>query len=157
MKKQVIRYGMLLSLTTMVYFLVTNFLSISGNELVGWLGYVPYMAFIYIGQKNNNKVFHKYTSRFFFGVSISIMAALLSSSFMFIYLIYIDDLMVKTVVENQINILDKTDMNYKQSVLRIKAIITPLFYLKFGTIAGVVIGTLISAITAIFTKAKKGI
>jgi len=154
MKKQIIRYSSILSVSTIIYFLITNFLNVSGSELAGWMGYLPYMIVIYIGQKNNNKTLSSYKSRLFFGIFISMIAALISSLFMFIYLTYIDDLMVRTVIENQIDILDKNDINYDQSITRIKAIITPLFYFKFGVIVGIVIGTIISAITAIFTKVK---
>ncbi|NAY93134.1 DUF4199 family protein [Muricauda sp. JGD-17] len=142
-----------MSIATIIYFLLTNLLGVSGTEWAGWLGYTPYLIVIFIGQKNLDKVYQtSYKSRFFFGALISLLAAMVSSLFMYVYLTYIDDLMVRTVVENAINTLDKEDANYTQLVVKIKEGITPLFYLKFGTLAGIVVGILVSAATAIFTR-----
>ncbi len=150
--KLVFKFGIILSAITILYFLVTNLLGVSGTESAGWIGYLPYLIIIIYAFKTID--LKSYLRRFTFGAKISLIAAIASSLFMYLYLTYIDDLMVRTVVENQIAMVDKNDPTYNDKVIRLQEGITPLFYLKFGIIAGVLIGTIISAVTALFIKVK---
>ncbi|UII81124.1 DUF4199 domain-containing protein [Flagellimonas sp. CMM7] len=154
-RKPVAKFGVLLSIILITYFLITNLIGISGSNLVGWLGYLPYAFIVYFGLIKSEDLYERYKTRFLFGVLVSLIGAVLSSIFMFVYLKYVDDLMIRTAVETQISSLDSSSESYKEMVSKIKLAITPTFYLIFGVISGSVIGTIISALIPLLLKKQK--
>ncbi|WP_396590152.1 DUF4199 domain-containing protein [Allomuricauda sp. R78024] len=154
MMKKAITYGLILSLVCILYFTIFNFFGISGENLVGWLSYLPYPIIIYLGLHNNKSSISTYKNKFLFGLFVSIIGALLGSLFMYFYLIHIDDLMIRTAVENQINSLDPSGVDYYETIQKIRSMVTPSFYLKFGTVSGIIIGAVISAVAPLFVNTK---
>ncbi|MDC6366843.1 MULTISPECIES: DUF4199 domain-containing protein [Flavobacteriaceae] len=148
-------FGALLGVVSIAYFLCTNLLGISGNELVGWLGYVPYILMIYWGLVESKALYENYGSRFLFGVLVSFIGSIVGSLFMYLYLIYVDDLMIRNAIENQIVSLDSNSADYEMLVAKIKTVVTPTFYLIFGIVSGLLIGTLISAIMPLVIISRK--
>lgn len=154
-RKPVAKFGGLLSIILITYFLITNLIGISGSNLVGWLGYLPYAFIVYFGLLKTKSLYQRYRTRFLFGVFVSLIGAVLGSIFMFVYLKYVDDLMIRTAVETQISSLDSSSEDYKEMVSKIRSAITPTFYLIFGVISGSVIGTIISALIPLLLKKQK--
>ncbi len=152
--KEVATYGAVLSILCMIYFVVTNLLGVSGTEVAGWSGYAPYLVVLVIGFLRHDPPLDNYGKRFLFGISITGLAAIASSVFMYLYLILIDDLMVRTVVDNKIAALDRHAPDFSLQAEGIRQTITPLLYLKFGTIVGLIIGTILTTITALFVKPR---
>ena len=149
MKHKTIKFGILLGSISILYFLVTNLLGISGDEAVGWLGYLVYLIVIYLGVKANLGTLTTFWAKFKFGVIISILGSLVSSLFMYLYLTYVDDLMIQTVLDKQEAILRAEGDSYAEKMEILKSSVTPRFYLIFGSIAGTLIGSILSVVSAL--------
>ncbi|WP_299117470.1 DUF4199 domain-containing protein [uncultured Winogradskyella sp.] len=146
MKKQIIKYSCILSSICILYFISTNLLGISGDEIIGWFGYLPYIFVIYFGINLSPILFSTYKSKFMFGTKVGGIGAIVSSLFMFVYLKFVSNLMIETVIKNQIALLDPSSSSYETTVETITNTITPNFYLIFGIIVGIILSLIFSSI-----------
>ncbi len=154
-RNQIIKYGTILSIVCILYFITTNILGYSGTQLAGWMGYLPYLIVIAYGIKKHTPRLTNYKTKFLFGISISLIAAVVSSVFMYFFLILISDAMVVAVVESEIATLDKNAPNYMEMEQQIRSSITPFSYLLFGIIVGAVMGLIMSLIAPLLVYTKK--
>lgn len=154
-RDQIIKYGTILSIVCILYFINTNILGYSGTQLAGWLGYLPYLIVIIYGIKKHIPVLTTYREKFLFGISISLIAAIVSSVFMYFFLLTISDAMVVAVIENEIAMLDKNDPNYTEMVEQTKNAITPFSYLIFGIVVGAIMGLIMSLIAPLIPLKNK--
>ena len=147
-------FGALLAIVLIVYFLSTDLFGISENEWVGWLGYILYVIMIYWGLTKSETSYENYRSRFLFGTLVSVIGTIVGCLFMYLYLTYVDDLMIRNAIENQINSPDSNNADYEVLVAKTKRGVTATFDLIFGIVSGLLIGTLISALMPLAIKAK---
>lgn len=153
--KAITKYGGILTIVLIGYFLTTNLIGVSGNSAIGWLTYIFYAFVIFYGLSKSRETLESYREKFLFGVLVSAIGAILSSIFMFIYLKFVDDLMIRTAIANEIGNLDSNSATYEQTVEALKTAITPAFYLLFGMISGTVIGSILSLLMPLTIKKVK--
>lgn len=151
----IIKYGTILSIICILYFISTNILGYSGTQLAGWLSYLPYLIVIIYGIRKHISDFSSYKSKFLFGLSITLIAAVVSSVFMYFFLLVVSDAMIVAVIESEVAMLDKNAPDYLTRIEQIKNGITPFSYLIFGTVVGAIMGLIMSLIAPLFVRAKK--
>ena len=150
MSRLAARYIVILTGLNVVYFIGANQLGIAGTQAAGWSTYVLYFLVIFVALKSQKQILAKYWRRVLFGSVISLGGAVASAFFMYLYLSYFDDLMICTAVEDAMAALDPGHTDYDVQVQSIRATITPGFYFAFGSIAGTLIGVVISLFAAGF-------
>ncbi len=158
--KTVLKYSAGLTAASIAYFILMNIVGLSGNNTAGWLGYVPYAVFVYLIQnqiKRQQDGSLSFAQGWLYATIVCVVAAVLSSLFMFSYVSLIsDEMIVRTIEELTQSYIDSgmTGLILAEKIEAAEKIVTPKFFLIFGSLAGTVIGVLVSAISAFFMRSK---
>ncbi len=154
-----IRYGLLLSAIAIAYFLTTNFYRVSGQDLYGWLGNLifPVGIGIHLGLAKRQSPF-TFLQGLKAGIVVSAVVAVASSLFMFLYLSFVSDFMIQNAIEIQTRSMLASDISideFHANVNKLKANLTPTFYLLFGIVSSLIIGALSSLVLSGILATKK--
>ena len=157
--KVALKHGLILGLISIIYFIVINFLGEAGKGGVwSYLGIIFSIGVIYLGHKafkDEGDGFMSYKQGLGIGTLISLYAAILSSIFTFIYVSFVDDLMLQNIREQNIAEMEARGLSPAQidQAMQFSSIfMSPGFILIMGVIMGTLLGFILSLVIGAITK-----
>jgi hypothetical protein len=156
-----IRYGLILSLISIIYFLVMTMLSINMTEGPGrWLSMVFTLAVLYMAHqyfKENGDGFMEYGQ----GIGIAFWLGLVSSAiysvFFYVYIKFIDSSFLDMIRDQQLEQFEARGMSDEQIEQAMKfanMFTSPEALVGFSLFGGVFFTIIIALIVTIFTQKK---
>ena len=156
-----IRFGLILSIVSIAYFLILTTLGINSSQGVwSWLMYLVYAGFIFLAQKyfkDNGDSFMSYGQ----GIGISFWLGLISTVvymvFFYIYVKFIDAGFIQMIKDAQLEQMQSRGMRDEQidQAMSISGkFMTPEVFLISGLIIGILGMVVIGLIVTIFTQKK---
>ena len=153
-----LRYGIILGLIMIVYSLILQFIGLATNN---WASAVSYI-FLIVGMVMAHKAFKEGGDGFMsigqglgIGTLISLIAAVLSSIFTYIYISFIDDSMLTVIREKQIEQMESQGMDdaqIEQAMEFASMFSSPAALVVMGIIFITFFGFILSLIISLFTK-----
>ena len=157
--KVALKYGLILGLLSIVYFLVLSFAGVLGKTQVwSYLGIIFTIAVIYLAHKafkEEGDGFMSYSQGLGIGTLICLYSSILSSIFTFVYISYVDDTMIQNIREKSIADLEARGMSpaqIDQTMGFSETFMSPGIMLIMGIVGGVLIGFIVSLIVSAITK-----
>jgi O-antigen ligase len=157
--KVAMKYGLILGLLSIVYFLVLSFAGVLGKTQVwSYLGIIFTIAVIYLAHKafkEEGDGFMSYSQGLGIGTLICLYSSILSSIFTFVYISYVDDTMIQNIREKSIADMEARGMSpaqIDQAMGFSETFMSPGFMLIMGIVGGVLIGFIVSLIVSAITK-----
>ena len=153
-----LRYGLILGLLSIVFSLILQMTGMATNNWLGSIGYIFFIVVIVLAHKafkEGGDGFMSIGQGIGIGTLLSLIGGTLSSIFTFLYLKFVDDSMLQTIREKQIEGMEAQGMDDAQidQAMEIAAKFSgPVAILIIGIIGSVFIGFIISLIVALFTK-----
>lgn len=156
-----IRYGLILGVISIAYFVVLSATGVSMTEGFGrWGGLVFTIVIFFLAHKYFKENGDGYMS-IGQGVGIafwtSLVSAVISNAFTFIYVKFIDESFIQVLKDKQYDeFVQKgmSDAQIDQAVNMSAAFMTPTMIAIFGLIGGIIIGLIIGLIISLFTQKK---
>ena len=156
-----IRYGIIMSAISIVYFLVLTFASVDMTSGIGrWSSIIFYIVVIYLAHKNFKDSGDSYMS-YGQGMGITFWLSLISSViysiFFYVYIKFIDNSFVQAIKDKQIEEMQAkgmSDEQVDQAMSFAGAFMTPEAMLIFGLIGGIIFIVICGLIITIFTQNK---
>jgi ABC-type dipeptide/oligopeptide/nickel transport system permease component len=157
-----VRYGLILSLISIIYFLVMSMMNINMVEgPARWLSLVFTAVLIFLAHKyykDNGDSYMSYGQ----GVGIAFWTTLVStviySIFFYVYVKFVDSSFMDMIREQQIEQMEArgmSDEQIEQAMKFAEAFTSPEALLGFGIFGGVLGGVIIGLIVTIFTQNKR--
>ncbi|HEX9648956.1 MAG TPA: DUF4199 domain-containing protein [Cyclobacteriaceae bacterium] len=157
--KVAMKYGLILGLLSIVYFLVLSFADVLGkSNLWNYLGIIFTIAVIYLAHKTFKEEgdgFMSYGQGLGIGTLTSLYSAILSNIFTFVYLSYVDDTMIQNIREKSISDMEARGMSQgqiDQAMGFSETFMSPGFLMIMGILGGVLIGFIVSLLVSAITK-----
>lgn len=153
-----LRYGLILGLLSIVFGLILQMTGQATNNWLSSIGYIFFIAVIVLAHKafkEGGDGFMSIGQGIGIGTLLSLIGGTMSSIFTFIYLKFVDDSMLQTIREKQIEGMEAQGMDDAQidQAMEIASKFSgPVAILIIGIIGSVFIGFIISLIVALFTK-----
>jgi hypothetical protein len=153
-----LRYGLILGLLSIVFGLI---LQMTGQATNNWLSSIGYIIFIVViilahkAFKEGGDGFMSIGQGIGIGTLLSLIGGTLSSIFTFLYLKFVDDSMLQTIRDKQIEGMEAQGMDDAQidQAMEIAGKFSgPVAILIIGIVGSIFIGFIISLIVALFTK-----
>jgi tetrahydromethanopterin S-methyltransferase subunit G len=156
-----IRYGLILGVISIAYFVTLSALGVSMTEGFGrWGGLVFTIAIIFLAHKYFKENGDGYMS-IGQGVGIafwtSAISAVISNVFTFIYVKYVDEGFIQALKDQQYDQFVEqgmSDAQIDQAMEMSAAFMTPTMIAVFGLVGGIIIGLIIGLIISLFTQKK---
>ncbi|MFY0605066.1 MAG: DUF4199 domain-containing protein [Cyclobacteriaceae bacterium] len=158
MKSVAIKYGVINGIIAIAYFLVLDFTGNAGNQGLSMVGLLFTAIVMFLAQKEfirDGDGFMNYGQGLGLGTLLSLVSAIISSIFTYIYISYINDSFLDTMKEQQIVAMEEqgmSDAQIEQALKMSESFSGPTAILIFGIIGGVFFGFIISLIVSAITK-----
>ena len=152
------RYGLILGLVLVVFSLILQMTGLAANNWISSISYIFIIAGIVMAHKafkDGGDGYMTMGQGLGIGTLLSLIAGVLSSVVVFIYIKFIDDSMIQLIQEKQIEALEKQGMDdaqIEQAMKMAGAFTGPVAILIFGIIGTVVVGFILALIISLFTK-----
>lgn len=155
------RYGVILSVISIVLFLGMTFADVDMTQGIGrWVSIPVYLVVIYLAQKyymDNGDGFMSYGQ----GMGVTWWLGLISSAiytvFFYIYIKFIDGSFVETIKQRQMDQMAERGMSEEQidqAMSFAGAFMTPEAMFIFGLVGGIIFILICGLIVTIFTQKK---
>ncbi|MCU0396638.1 MAG: DUF4199 domain-containing protein [Cyclobacteriaceae bacterium] len=156
-----IRYGLILALVSVIYFLVLTIMNVDMTSGIGrWASILFYVAGIFLAHKyfkDNGSGFMSYGEGIGISFWIGLLSSVISSLFTYIYIKFIDSSFVEMIKEKQIEEMQARGMSDEQIDQGMKfaeMFMSPEAILIFGIIGGIITVLIVGLIVTIFTQKK---
>ena len=156
------RYGLILSLISIVYFLVLTMSGVDMTSGIGrWSSIVFYLAIIYLAQRNFKQSGDGYMSYGQgFGISfwISLISSVIYSVFFYIYVKFIDSSFLQAIKDKQIEAMQQrgmSDADIDRAMQFAGMFTKPEVLFAFSIIGGIIFISICGLIITIFTQNNK--
>jgi hypothetical protein len=156
-----IRYGLILALVSVIYFLVLTIMNVDMTSGIGrWASILFYVAGIFLAHKyfkDNGTGFMSYGEGIGISFWIGLLSSVISSLFTYIYIKFVDSSFVEMIKEKQIEEMQARGMSDEQIDQGMKfaeMFMSPEAILIFGIIGGIVTILIVGLIVTIFTQKK---
>jgi len=157
-----IRYGLIMGVFSIVYFLVLNTLGADITQgPASWGRYVYCAVFIFLAQKyykDNGDSFMSYGQGMGISFWMGLLSAAVSSPFTYVYVKFIDQGFIQQVMDRtREGMEDKGTMSEEQidqAMAITSKFMTPEMMLIFGVVFGILGTVIIGLIVTIFTQKK---
>ncbi len=155
-----IRYGLILGVVSIVYFLLLTILSVDMTGPIKYVSYLMAAAFIFLAHKyfkDNGDGFMGYGQGIGIAFWMSIISSVISSVFTFIYIKFVDSGFIDALKEKQLEQFQEkgmTDQQIDQAMSFSDMFMTPGAILIFGLVGGILGTVIIALIVTIFTQKK---
>jgi len=153
-----VRYGLILAVISIAYFVILNVAGVSMQGPAGWAGYVFTAVVIFLAHKYFKENGNGYMS-IGQGVGISfwagLVSSLLSSIFTYVYIKFVDATFLENIQQTQMEDMQKRGMSedqIEQAMQMASAFTTPEMIAVFGIIFGIIGAIIIGLIVSLFTK-----
>lgn len=155
-----IRYGLILSVVSIILFLVIVLTGIDISGPVRWLNYLVAAVFVFLAHKNfkeSGDGFMTYGQGIGIAFWMSLVSSVISSIFTYLYIKFIDGGFVEALKDKQLEEFQKkgmSDAQIDQAMKITEMFMKPESFLVMGIVFGI-IGMIITAlIVTIFTQKK---
>jgi hypothetical protein len=156
-----IRYGLIMAIISIAYFMILNVAGIDMSQGIGrWGGLIFNVAVIFLAHKHfkdNGDGFMSYGQGLGIGVWIALISSVISSIFTYIYVKFIDAGFITTMLEKQEEQFQERGMSQEQITQAMdmtKKFMTPEMMFVFGIVFGFIILVIVFALVTIFTQKK---
>jgi hypothetical protein len=156
-----IRYGLILALVSVIYFLVLTIMNVDMTSGIGrWASILFYVAGIFLAHKyfkDNGSGFMSYGEGIGISFWIGLLSSVISSLFTYIYIKFFDASFVEMIKEKQIEEMQARGMSDEQIDQGMKfaeMFMSPEAILIFGIIGGIITVLIVGLIVTIFTQKK---
>jgi len=153
------KYGLILGLLGIVYFLILNFAGVAGkSNLYSYLNYVIIIVMIFMAHKafkDEGDSFMSYSQGLGIGTLVALISGVLSSAFMFFYLKFVDDSMIQNLKDAQMTQFEERGMSPEQidqAMNMSSKFMTPGIMVLFGIFGSALIGFIIALVVSAITK-----
>ena len=157
-----IRYGLILAVLSVAYFVIMNLLGVDMSQGIGrWASLVFTIGILFVGQKHfkdNGDGFMSFGQGFGIGFWIALISTSISSVFSYFYIKFIDTGFIQTLLDRtREQMEEKGNLSAEQidqAMEMTSKFMTPESILIFGLIGGFVITLICALIVTIFTQKK---
>ena len=156
-----IRYGLIMALIAVIYFLVLSILSVDMTSGIGrWASTLFYIVIIYMAHKyfkDNGDGFMAYGQGMSITFWIALISSVISSVFTYIYIKFVDSSFIETLRQQQLEEMEgrgMTDEQIEQAMKFADMFTSPEAILGFGIVGGIIFLLIIGLIVTIFTQKK---
>lgn len=155
MRQHVLKNGLILGLTVVIFQLVTYIFELYNNQYLGWGIYILIILLVFYSIRSYrdkmNGGFITFGQAFGLGTMIVLVGTGISSFFSFIYMQFIDPGMVDTIKELQLRAMQEQnipDEQMEMSIKMMKVWMKPWIMALSGLLANMIMGTIINLILA---------
>ena len=157
-----IRYGLIMGVFSIVYFLVLNTLGADITQgPASWGRYVYVAVFIFLAQKyykDNGDSFMSYGQGIGISFWMGIISSVLSAIFTYVYMKFIDQGFVQQIMDRAREGMEEkgtmSDDQINQAMSMTEKFMTPEMMFVFGIVFGILGSVIIGLIVTIFTQKK---
>lgn len=157
-----IRYGLIMAVISIAYFVILNLLGVDMSQGVGrWGGLVFNIAVIVLAHKyfkDNGDGFMSFGQGFGIGLWIGLISSAISSVFTYIYVKFIDQGFIQQILDKTRESMEEkgnlTEEQIDQAMQMTSKFMTPESMLIFGLIGGFIMLLICTLIVTIFTQKK---
>ncbi len=157
-----VRYGLILSLISIIYFLVMSVMNINMTEgPARWFSMIFTLAAIFLAHKyfkENGDGFMAYGQGVGIAFWLTLVSTVIYSIFFYVYIKFIDSSFMDMIRDQQLEQLEArgmSDEQIEQAMKFTEMFTSPEALLGFGIFGGVFFGVIIGLIVAIFTQNKR--
>lgn len=151
-----IKFGVIASLTVIIYSMVLNLTGLNMNQGLGMVTYVIMGAVMYVACKNYkeaNNEFLSFGGAFGISMIVAAISSVFTCIFTYVYMVFIDESILELVKDRQLEELEKqglTDAQIEQSMEMMESFMSPgmisIMAFVMMLIIGAIIGLIVSAI-----------
>lgn len=158
MKSVALKYGLINGLVGVIFFLIVDFAGLSGNQSVSWFGLIFTAVIMFLAQKEfirDGDGYMNYGQGLGLGTLMSLVSAIISSIFVYIYVSFVNTAFVENIRQQQVVAMEEqgmSDTQIEQAMKMSENFTGPTAMLIFGIIFGVFFGFLISLLISAITK-----
>lgn len=157
-----IRYGLIMGVFSVVYFLVLNTLGADITQgPASWGRYVYCAAFIFLAHKyfkDNGDSFMSYGQGVGISFWMSLISVVISSAFTYVYVKFIDQGFIQQIMDRTREGMEEkgtmSEEQIDQAMAMTSKFMTPEMMVVFGIVGGIIITVIIGLIVTIFTQKK---
>ncbi len=159
-KKVGIKYGIYLTLISIIYTLILHIFDLAANQSLGYAGFVFLIIALVLAHKEykEDNDYMSYSQGLGISMIIISINAVVSSIFSYIYIKFIDDSMLESIREQAMIEMEQRGMSDSQieRAMEMQATFTsPEMILVFGIIGSIFIGFIIALIITAITKKSR--
>jgi len=156
--------GLVMGLTLIVFSLIMYVIGVKYDSKINWLSYLIIIGFLYWSMTTFRDKslggFASYGQVFKAGFFTVLISAILTSIFMYIYVVYINPGLLEEVLMNQEEEIlartpDISDEDLEMAMSMVEKFSSPFMMVIWGFLANVIFGTVFSLIIAIFVRREK--
>ena len=155
-----LKYGVLTGLILTVYSLILQVSGEAANQAMGYISYALLIGGMVLAHNNYKETgdgFMTYSQGLGIGTIISAVAGFIGGTFSYIYIKFIDDSIIGTVVEQTREKLEEDGMDDEiidQSLAMTEKFLTPGWMFVFSILGMLFFGFILCLIVTAFTKKK---
>ena len=152
-----VRYGIYLTLVSIIYSLILQIIGQAANQKLGYISLIFLVAALVLAHNEYKKSneFMSYGEGFKISLIIVSISSVIGSIFTYIYVKFVDSSMLETIRQTQEMQMEKRGMSEDQIQQAMKIagkFSTPEMILIFGIIGAIFFGIIIALIVTIFTR-----
>lgn len=157
-KQLAMKWGVILGLISVAYFIMLNIASLAHEQSYGYLGSIFTIVIFILAHKafkEDNGGFMSFGEGFKIGALITIISSVISSVFTYVYVKFIDGSMLELIKEKAIADMEDQGMGEEQidqAMGFAEMFMSAEAVLIMGTIMGIIFGIIIALIVTAFTK-----
>ncbi len=157
-KQVAVKWGLYLGMVMIIYGMILQVTDQVANQSLGYVNYLFMAILIYFAQKSfkdDGNGFMSYSKGLGIGTLVSVVGGAISSVFTYIYLTFIDDSMIATILEKaEMDMIDRgtPDAQVEQAMSITEKMMTPLIMSLIGLFFVVLLGFILSLIISAINK-----
>jgi hypothetical protein len=156
-RKVGVRYGIYLTLISIIYFVLLQILGQAANQKLGYIGIIFSVVILVLAHNEYKKSneFMSYGDGFKISLVIIVINSVISSVFTYIYVKFIDNSMLELIRQQQEMQFEKRGMSeeqIQQAMSFASKFSTPEMIFIFGLFFGVLFGVIVALLVTIFTR-----
>jgi hypothetical protein len=153
-----LRYGVIVGLISIIYTMVLEFAGLGLNQWAGSVGYLFFiggMVAAHNAYKKENEGYMAYSTGLGIGTLLSLFSGILSTSFSFVYMKFIDTTKITKIMEKSVADMEArglSDDMIEQSMEMQASFMTPEMVNIMALVFFVFVGFILSLIVSLITK-----
>ncbi|MFK7953231.1 MAG: DUF4199 domain-containing protein [Ekhidna sp.] len=157
-KSVAMKWGVINGLLAIVLLLIIDFAGLIGNQAVGWIGYVVFLVLLILAHKQFKEEgdgYMSYGQGLGIGTLAMVISSVISSTFFFIYISFINSEFVDFIKEKSIMDMENqgmSDAEIEQAMGFSESFMSPVALTIFGLLGAIFFGFIISLIVSAITK-----
>ncbi len=155
-----IRYGLIMSVVSIAYFVILNIAGVDMSQGIGrWGSLIFFAAAIFLAHKyfkDEGSGFMSYGQGVGIGFWLGLISSVISSIFTYIYVKFIDTGWIQQMMDKQREVMEQNESLSEEQIdtaMQMTAkFMTPEMILIFGIVGGIIMTLIVALIISIFTQ-----